>query len=996
MSARRQAGREAARPANAPAGDASWVRATYRLQFHKGFGFRDAARRVSYLADLGISHCYASPYLKAHAGSAHGYDIVDHTRVNPEVGSESARRTFVKALAAHGLGQILDVVPNHMRVDDPENRLWWDVLAFGRRSRFAHYFDIDWETPERPYEDKLVIPILGGPYGEILESGDIALDCDPEGGGFIVRYFDHRLPIAPGSYPKLLAEVAQSLERMGPRDEPIAREISDLIALFEQSSVYAALGATASQGAALMAEGGRRLAQWVASGARCAQALAAVLARYNGGEGEGARRYDALHGLLEQQAYRLAFWRVAGYEINYRRFFDINELAALRMEDPDVFAAAHEQIGRWIAAGDVTGLRIDHPDGLRDPRGYCARIQEWARGLLSGAGETARVSGQNPLYVVVEKILGAEERLPEDWPVHGTTGYDFARLVSGVLVDGAGEEGINAAYEAFVGSRDHYEDLLYECKALIMHTILGSEIHVLGRALERIAERDRRTRDLTLSAQATALFEIVACFPVYRTYVTAEGVSAADRAAIDAACAEAKRRNPLVEPSAVDFIGGLLRGEGLEGRTAAERGEILEFVAAFQQYTGPVMAKGLEDTLFYRYNRMVSLNEVGGDPSQFAVSRRAFHAANEERLRRYPYALLATSTHDSKRSEDLRARLSVLSEIPAAWRERGQWLKARHAAFKGGAKGVPSARDEYLFYQTLIGLWPLVRTPRAWADVRERLKDYMRKAAREAKGETSWVKPVPAYEEALAAFVDAVTDLKKNGETLALLAAFIAPIARVGLWTALSQAALKLTVPGVPDLYQGTELWDFHLVDPDNRQAVDYAKSARILSEVAQFDAQDTAGCTALLDAWLSHPEDGRVKMHLTRRLLHLRRAHPGLFAKGRYVPVHAEGPKARHVLAFARSDGDTTALVIVPRHYWALTQGGERLPLGPAVWGETRLVLPAGLAAPSWRDALTQGVVAARPAGSVAVAAALAQFPVAVLIAGADARSPHAGRQPA
>ncbi len=957
--------------------------ATYRWQLHEGFGFRDATRLVSYLADLGISHCYLSPYLKAHPGSPHGYDIVDHGHINPEVGTEGARRAFVAALRANGLSQILDVVPNHMRVDDPENRLWWDVLAFGRRSRFARYFDIDWETPERPYEDKLVIPILGGQYGEVLESGAIALDFDVGLGGFVVRYYDHVLPIGPGSYPQLLAEVAQSIQGLGPGDESIRQGISDLIALFERVAARAADAATAAEAAALLAEGARGIDAWVSGHARCRRALKAVLARYNGAEGEGARRYDALHALLEQQAYRLAFWRVAGYEINYRRFFDINELAALRMEDPEVFDTAHGLIGTWIAAGDVAGLRVDHPDGLRDPRGYCARLQGWARRMRDAQRMRRGPPAGRPFYLVVEKILGPGELLPGDWPVHGTTGYDFARLANGLLVDEDGKEGLDAAYEAFVGSRDDYAGMRYECKALIMRTSLESELHALGIALDRIAERDRRTRDLTLSALRTALFEIVACFGVYRTYVTESGPSEADRAVIDQACAEAKGRNPLVEPAVVDFIRDLLLLRDLAARDPKERGEILEFVAAFQQYTSPVMAKGLEDTLFYRYNRLVSLNEVGGDPAGFSVSPSAFHDACSERLRAHPGGLLATSTHDTKRSEDVRARLHVLSEIPEEWRAQGQWLKARHAALKGSNETAPSAHDEYLFYQTLIGIWPWVRTPEVWAGVRARLKEYMVKAAREAKRETSWVKPAAEYEQALAAFVDAVTDPVANGAALAALEAFVAPVARVGLWTGLSQAALKLTVPGVPDFYQGTELWDFHLVDPDNRRPVDYEVRRQLLADVARFDDQDDASRASALVQWLARPEDGRVKMHLTRRLLHLRRAYPALFTDGGYEPLYAKGARAGRVVGFARRTRDTVLLVAVPRHFWALTQGGRRLPLGRAAWGETRLPHPAGCAGLSWRNVLTGEVLTPRAAsgGGLRLAALLRRFPIAVWI---------------
>ncbi len=968
--------RAVARRATAP--DGGTPTATYRWQFHQGFGFREAARLAGYLADLGVSHCYASPYLKAHPGSTHGYDIVDHSCVNPEVGTEDERREFVAALRGQGLSQIVDIVPNHMRVDDPDNRLWWDVLAHGRGSRFAHYFDIDWKTPERPYEDKLVIPILGGQYGDVLESGAIVLDFDPARGGFVVRYYDHLLPISPSSYPQLLAEVAQSID-LGPDDEAIGQEISELIGLFEQFSARAGEPAT-DEDALLIAEGIRRLGAWVGGNTRCADALSQVLARYNGGLGASAEHYDALHGLLEQQAYRLTFWRVAGYEINYRRFFDINELAALRMEDPAVFATAHGVIGAWIAAGDVTGLRVDHPDGLRDPRAYCARLQEFACAARERGAQGVDVSAERaPFYLVVEKILGACEVLGGDWPVSGTTGYDFLRLASGVLVAADGEAGIDAAYEAFVGARDDYAGMLYECKALIMHTSLGSEIPALGMALDRIAEQDRRTRDFTLSAQRTALFEIVACFPVYRTYVTEPGASPADRSVIDTACARAKERNPLVETAVVDFIRDLLLLEGLEGRGPDERADILEFIAAFQQYTGPVMAKGLEDTLFYRYNRLVSLNEVGGDPSRFSVSLEAFHEANDARLREHPTAMLATSTHDTKRSEDVRARLHVLSEIPEAWAACAQYLKEHHQPLKALGGAAPSARDEYLFYQTLIGVWPFVRTPAAWADVRTRLRDYMLKAAREAKCETSWVRPVAEYEDALLAFVDAVTDPEANARTLEGLEAFVAPLARVGLWTALSQLTLKLMAPGVPDIYQGTEVWDFSLVDPDNRRPVDYGARTRMLAEVACLDDEDEPAWARTLATWLGTPEDGRVKMYLTHRLLRLRRAYPEMATRGGYEALYAEGERARHLIAFARRHHDQAWLVVVPRHYWALTEGGQRLPTGAAVWGKTRIPLPASCAAWSWRHILAPG--GAVPSDGMLAAELLGAFPIAVLV---------------
>ncbi len=950
-------------------------RATYRLQFYSGFRFRDAMPVVSYLAALGISHCYASPYLKAHTGSVHGYDIADHSVLNPEVGTEAERTAFVQALTSQGMGQILDVVPNHMRVDDPNNRWWWDVLERGRRSRFAHYFDIDWETPERPYEDKVVVPILGGLYGEVLESGEIRLDFEADAGRFVIRYYDHVLPIGPQSYPRLLAEVARAVAGLGSEAESLWQEISALIAGFEQVVGEAQ---EARDEMAWRAEMQRRWATWIATCAECQQALARVLDSYNSGEDAGRHRFDALHELLEEQHYRLTFWRVAGYEINYRRFFDVSELAALRMEDPEVFAATHALIGQWIAAGAVEGLRIDHPDGLRDPKAYCERLQEWVTGLGPRGGRDSGRAG--PIYLVLEKILAATETLPGDWRCDGTTGYDFMRLVTGLLVDPEGAAGIDAAYGGFVDGPDDYARMLYECKGLVMHTSLGSEIYALGLALDRIAERDRRTRDFTLSAQRTALFEIVACFPVYRTYVTEGHVSADDRRWIDAACEAAQTRNPLVEPGVVAFIRDQLLLNDWAQRDAEERAAVLEFVAAFQQYTAPVMAKGLEDTLFYRYNRFVALNEVGGDPSRFGVSAESFHAANVERLARWPGSLLATATHDTKRSEDMRARLAVLAEIPAQWARQAQKLKAQNAHLKSVAgPGAPTGRDEYLFYQSLVGIWPLRDREPVWDDLRRRLKDYMLKAVREAKAETSWVRPDTDYEAAMLRFVEGVMDPVRNGAGLEALAAFIKPLARVGLFNGLSQTVLKLTAPGVPDFYQGSELWDFSLVDPDNRRPVDYALRYGALADVARFDDLPAPARAPFLADRLAQIEDGRIKMHIIRCLLRARRDHGPLFEEGTYRPLAFRGAGSRHLVGFMRIWRDEVLVVIVPRYYWALSRGGTRLPLGPEVWHDTVLGTP-----PEWPlrgayNVLTGASWSPRAAADPAVADLLGPFPVAV-----------------
>lgn len=959
--------------------------ATYRWQFHGGFRFPDATVLVPYLAELGISHCYASPYLKAHPGSRHGYDISDYNAVNPEIGSDKERQRFVRALRAHGLGQVIDIVPNHMTVNDPNNRWWWDVLEYGETSRYAHYFDIDWDTPEREYQGKVVIPVLGDQYGRVLESGEITLAHDAAPAALVVEYYEHRLPISPWSYPTVLDRLAKAYASMAGSVAEVRAEILDLSRVLTDLKFVHARGVDPEAREAAVEAARQRYRDLFLRHSDLEPALAAVLGFFNGERGEGPERFDALHDLLEEQAYRLAFWRVSGCEINYRRFFDINDLAALRMENSEVFAATHALIGSWVRAGDVSGLRVDHPDGLRDPAQYFARINAWARPLRLEA--TAAPSGGGPvpdlpLYLVVEKILARDETLPEGWPVHGTTGYDFANLVNGVLVDAQGEQAITRVYETFIEARDHYPDMLYECKKLIMHTSLASEIHNLGIRLERIAERDRRTRDYTRSAQMAALFEIVACFPVYRTYVSEHGVDARDRHSIETACAQAKERNALLEPSVVEFVQRVLLLEGLDDEPGDTRREVLDCVAAFQQYTGPVMAKGLEDTLFYRYNRFVSLNEVGGDPSCFGVSVEAFHKANSERLRGWPHAMLCTSSHDTKRSEDVRSRLNVLAEMPDAWSDRVLRLRDQHQRLKGPG-GAPSYRDEYLFYQSLLGIWPLGPTDdEQMVQLCARLVAYMEKAAREAKLATSWVNPYSDYERGLTAFIEAVLDPVQNPGFREAWSAWVAPIARVGLWTGLSQLALKLLVPGVPDFYQGTEVWDFSLVDPDNRRPVDYSYRLALMADIAQYDTAMPAERSAWLQGLCAGPEDGRIKMFLTRTLLGLRRTHPDLFDHGAYLPLAVTGAGASHLIGFAREIPGQWLIVVAPRCYWAITKGAERLPLGTEAWGDTAVVFPAQSVGARLVDVFTgEPLAPAGPAGRVLAADLFWTFPIAVLM---------------
>lgn len=964
--------------------------ATYRWQFHAGFRFVDAIALVPYLAELGISHCYASPYLKAHPGSVHGYDISDHNAINPEIGTDKERQQWVQALHAHGLGQIIDIVPNHMTVNDPNNHWWWDVLEYGEHSRYAHFFDIDWRTPDREYDGKVVLPILGDQYGRTLESGDIRLHFDQVRGMFTVQYYEHILPVGPGSYSRILTRLVEYFSAGEDADSKGRRELLNLIQVFNDQGERVGVDPGVRDGRRTVAQARGELAEFFGKRASGRLALRETLAFFNGALGQGAGRFDPLHVLLEEQAYRLAYWRVSGCDINYRRFFDINDLAALRVENADVFEASHALVGSWVASGDVDGLRIDHPDGLRDPGQYFTRINDWAR-RLRPKGDAVMTPEERdglydlPLYLVVEKILGTRESLPKTWRVHGTTGYDFANLVNGVLIDGRSEEIFDRTYEEFVEACDHYADMLYECKKLIMHTSLGSEIHSLGIRLWHIAEMDRQTRDFTHPAQMAAIFEIVACFPVYRTYVTEHEVGLNDRCYIEAACATAKARNPLVDSDVVDFIQSVLLLEGLKDQTADYRRDVLDCVAAFQQYTGPVMAKGLEDTLFYRYNRFVSLNEVGGDASRFAVSIEAFHEGNQVRLHEWPYTMLCTTSHDTKRSEDVRARLNVLSEIPGAWGERVLGFKERHRHLKEAPeRAAPSPRDEYLFYQSLVGIWPLGPLQgTVLADVHARISAYMQKAVREAKAETNWETPSLSYEAALAAFIDGVLDPVANADFITEWAAWIAPIAYVGLWNSLSQVALKLLVPGVPDFYQGTEVWDFSLVDPDNRRPVDYLHRAALMADIVRHDGDGLDARVAFIRALVATPEDGRVKMYLTRVLLQLRRSESTLLAWGEYLPLIVTGTQGRHLISFARRLRDRVVIVAVSRCYWDLTKGGTCPPLGADVWGDTTI---GGLPLTGngrFRNLFTGEHVGVREKDGAALWAAdlFREFPIAVLV---------------
>jgi (1->4)-alpha-D-glucan 1-alpha-D-glucosylmutase len=879
------------------------ARATYRVQLHGGFGFEAAAAQASYLAALGVSHLYSSPILEAVPGSLHGYDVVNHSRVNGELGGERGRRLLADALLRAGLGQLLDVVPNHMAIH-AANRWWWDVLENGPSSRYATYFDVDWDLPERALHNKVLLPVLGDHYGRVLDRGELRLLR--EGGTFLIRHHEHTWPAAPRSLDGLLAAAAERTgsEELGFLSESLGRlplpRLDDRRGFQRRHRDKEALRSL--------------LEQLLRGSSELAAAVDAEIDRAN-------QDPDLMHAVLEGQNYRLAFWRVAARDLGYRRFFDVNSLVALRAEDERVFAETHLLVLDWLRQGALDGVRVDHPDGLRDPQDYFERLR----------AEAPRA------WLVAEKILAAGESLPSAWPVDGTTGYDFARLALGLLVDPRSEAELTRVYADFLGEPpESFETVAREKKRFVLREVLGGDLNRLTALLAEVCERHRRHRDYTRHEQREALLELMAALPVYRTYVRADQGSLADvdrdhiLSVVDRAAAE----RPDVDRALFEFIGAVL--------TLEVRGDLeSELVMRFQQATGPVAAKGIEDTAFYTYNRLVALNEVGGDPGRLGVAPDEFHAWCEATWTRWPHTLLATATHDTKRGEDVRARLALLSEMPERWeRAAGAWARRNEPRRAGRV----DRNAEYLFYQTLVGAWPLEA---------ERASAYMLKAAREAKEHTSWTRPDAGYEEALQGFVaGSLEDAGFRRE----VEAFVAPLVPLGRVNSLAQTLLKLVAPGVPDIYQGCELWDLSLVDPDNRRPVDYEARRRLLGELEGLSAEQV----------MARMDEGLPKLFLVRQALALRRRRPEAFGageEGRPRPLAASGRRAEHVVALARG---ADVIAVVPRLVASLAEKG---------WDDTALDLPPG----RWTSVL-DGTASS---GGVKLADLLARFPVALLLHG-------------
>ena len=961
-----------------PGAQALIPRATYRVQLHRDFTLDDAAAIVPYLARLGISHLYCSPLLRARPGSRHGYDVVDHREINPELGGRAALQRLAAALHTQGMGLILDIAPNHMGIG-ADNPWWMDVLENGPASPYARFFDIDWTPVDPELAGKVLLPVLGDHYGEVLGRGELALGFDAESGGFAVRYHEQRFALDPRDYAAPLGRAGTLLAADA---APTARdELANLAAAFARLPPREAAERSAAERVRNAQALRARLAQLARAYPEAARAIAAAAAQINGGEHDPAR--DALHALLQTQAYRLAYWRVASDEINYRRFFDINELAALRIEDAAVFEATHARVLELCAEGIAQGLRIDHPDGLYDPEQYFRRLQR-AYAQRAGLELPERAPDgrrPRPLYVVAEKIAAAHERVPERWPVHGTTGYRFAAVVNGLFVDGAARGRMDRIWRRFSGEEGNFEEAAYRGRRAIARGALASELTVLATVLLRIARADRRTRDHTFNTLRQALAEVAACIPVYRTYI-GRRVSAQDRHYVEWAVARAMRRSRAADTSIFAFVRAALLGHAVAGAPPELDAQVKRFAMKFQQFTAPVAAKGVEDTALYEYSRLASLNEVGSDPDTFGITLRAFHGASADRAARWPHTMLATSTHDNKRAEDVRQRINVLSEMPAAWRLLlGRWRTLNRTRLCTlHDEEAPSRNDQYLLYQTLLGTFPAGAAGGAeLAAYRERIERYMLKAAREAKHHTSWINPDEAYEQALGGFVRALLDDARPNPFLEDLRAQAAVLAWYGALNSLSQTLLKHASPGVPDTYQGTELIDLSLVDPDNRRPVDFAHRSELLQALEQLAAAPDDAQAQGLRELLATPHDGRAKLWIAWRCLALRCERPRLFSGAAYVPLRVTGERSRHVVAFARRAGDEVLIAVAGRFFASLGLEPGSAPLGDAAWGDCALELAFLPPETQLRDALAPGKPR-RSGGSLRVGDALRHLPVALL----------------
>lgn len=979
-----------------PSRSVSIPSSTYRIQLCADFRLSEVRDLIDYFDALGAGAVYSSPLFRARRGSAHGYDVIDHSRIHPEFGSESTFQEIAEQLSSRGMGLILDIVPNHMGIADSHNRYWHDLLENGPSSPHAKWFDVDWNPPKQDFEHKVILPFLGDQYGRILENQELKVVHDRN--GFHLRYYEWKFPLAPRSWRYILQLALDLGVDQLEQDNPYRAELESIITSLDHLPLRTETNPERLE--VRNREKGvvcRRLAALIDACPVVAHTVAEAVRRFNGEPGV-PESFDPLENLLADQAYRLCYWRVAMDEINYRRFFDINELAAVRVEEPSVFLEIHQMTLEFLSKGWISGLRIDHVDGLLDPEEYLQRLQRASARALAGeaidletihsideemyAPENQEEEPPLSTYVLVEKILGPDERLRPTWPVHGTTGYEFMNDLNGLFVDRTHALKMKQIYRSFTMRDDRFNDIIYESKKVILRDSMSSELHVLARRLDRISEQHRYFRDFTLTSLQLALSEVIACFPVYRTYLrpsTGE-VGEIDRRCIQRAITTAKRRNPALSETIFDFIRGVLLLETPSGLNVFQQAERHDFVMRFQQLTGPVMAKGLEDTAFYRCYPLASLNEVGGHPWHFGTATDHFHHENAARSKHWPSSMLSTSTHDTKRGEDTRARINVLSEIPEQWEKQLLAWHGMNASLRTELDDIgqiPDENEEYLLYQTLIGTLPLLPPDEVEeATYIDRMVQYMEKALKEAKIHTSWLDQNAEHDQAVEKFVRGCLQRQGENDFVTQLRQFVEPLIDAGLCNSLAQLVLKISSPGVPDFYQGTEFWQFTLVDPDNRRPIDFNKRREFLQECEQC-----VEVPKFVSELVEQRRDGRIKCFLTWKGLQARRRDPDLFLHGSYQPVHAEGPYQEHVVAFLRNYQQRWLLCVVPKLTLSLPTKGQ-WPLGEQAWEETVLQLPPDIPN-AWHNTFTQrsSLTSMQDSGStLSLAELFAELPVAML----------------
>lgn len=948
----------------------------YRLQFNSTYTFVNAVDLIDYLQELGINDCYTSPLMKAMPGSQHSYDVTDHTQLNPEIGTEEEFGSFAEKLRSQDMGLIVDIIPNHMCISVPYNPWWNDVLENGPSSPYANFFNIDWDPPRRELSNKVLLPFLDQQFGRVIENKELQVLY--ENGCFYVQYYEARYPTNPKSWNHILEPAVKELEKHLNDNDPDFFELQSIItALDHLPDITETAPHKVRERMREKEIIKNRLASLLNRNKTIKTCIDNTLKRLNGTK-QAPHTFDHLEGFLKEQSYRLSHWRVAHDEINYRRFFDISELAGIRAENPKLFVALHDIVMKMISRGWVTGLRIDHVDGLFHPNHYLRELQHACLKALRGEQLDVSLSETSPwFYVIVEKILSGNERLRNHWPVHGTTGYDFLNLLNGLFVDKNSEEQFIENYSNFTDLSFDISQLLYTSKRFILNVSMSSELFVLARHLDRISEQHRYSRDFTLQSLRTALRSVMASLSVYRSYICADEkrIDNEDRHFIVEAIQKAKHLNPALSASVFDFIENVLLLKEPPGLDDAQREERNNFVMRFQQLTGPVMAKGLEDTVFYRFYPLASLNEVGAEIGHFGISIEEFHKNNLYRQQHWPHSFLSSSTHDTKRSEDVRARINVLSEIPEEWNNAiHRWEQMNRDKKKTLDNGecFPDRNEEYLLYQTLVGSWPLEPlNEKTHTEYVARIDQYMNKAMKEAKIHTSWINPNEKHDKSVQEFIHAILDRNHPNSFLKDLEQFLAKVKYAGMYNSLSQTLLKIISPGIPDFYQGSELWNFTLVDPDNRRPVNYGLRKQLLKEMS---VELQSNRNTYIDTLISHPEDGKIKLFIIKEALALRRQHKDLFSQGDYIALQTKGERKEHVIAFSRAlNGDGT--VTLAGRFYSKLSAPTAVPLGHTAWKDT---VVEGLTPGRYQDVFTHQEFESN--GTLSLAKVFHHLPIALL----------------